>query len=90
MPEDQADASASVTVYENGPLLIRGDFALRTALGAAVDPGRRTIALCRCGKSSSKPFCDGTHKAIGFLAGAAPDPRPGAVGSEPDGLPGDP
>ncbi|MEV4625541.1 CDGSH iron-sulfur domain-containing protein [Micromonospora sp. NPDC049523] len=76
-PRERTDSAASVTVYENGPLLVRGEFLLRTALGETVDPGRDTIALCRCGKSSLKPFCDGTHKAIGFRAGADPDPRPG-------------
>jgi CDGSH-type Zn-finger protein len=83
MPDERADRAATVTVYENGPLLVRGEFTLRTAAGETVDPGRDTIALCRCGKSSIKPFCDGTHKAIRFRAGADPDPRPGA-GSEPD------
>ncbi|WP_329102796.1 CDGSH iron-sulfur domain-containing protein [Micromonospora sp. NBC_01699] len=77
-PDERTDHAASVTVYEDGPLLVRGEFILRTALGGTVDLGRDTIALCRCGKSSIKPFCDGTHKAIGFRAGADPDPRPGA------------
>ncbi|MFK3981966.1 CDGSH iron-sulfur domain-containing protein [Micromonospora sp. NPDC050397] len=81
MTQDAGVPGATVTVYENGPLLVRGDFELRTALGVAVDPGRDTIALCRCGKSSIKPFCDGTHKAIGFLATADPDPRSNAHGS---------
>ncbi|WP_326556588.1 CDGSH iron-sulfur domain-containing protein [Micromonospora sp. NBC_01796] len=83
--EERTDTAASVTVYENGPLLVRGEFTLRTALGGTVDPGRDTIALCRCGKSSLKPFCDGTHKAIGFRAAADPDPRPDAgADSRPD------
>ncbi|MFI6757965.1 CDGSH iron-sulfur domain-containing protein [Micromonospora sp. NPDC050417] len=75
--------AASVTVYENGPLLIRGDYALRTALGGPIDPGRDTVALCRCGKSSLKPFCDGTHKMAGFVAGATPDPGPDPGGPGP-------
>jgi CDGSH-type Zn-finger protein len=61
--------AATITAYENGPLLVRGDFALLTPDGERIDPGRRTVALCRCGRSAIKPFCDGTHRAIGFRAG---------------------
>jgi CDGSH-type Zn-finger protein len=63
-----------VTPYEDGPLLIRGDFVLQAPDGAIIEPGRRTVALCRCGKSALKPFCDGTHKAINFKAGTHRDP----------------
>ena len=67
------DRGATVTPYEDGPLLLRGNFTLTTPDGDVIDPGRRTVALCRCGKSALKPFCDGTHKAIGFKAGAGRD-----------------
>jgi CDGSH-type Zn-finger protein len=64
---------ASVTPYRNGPYLVRGDFELLDQDGNTIQTGRRTIALCRCGKSRSRPFCDGTHKAIGFQAEGAPE-----------------
>jgi CDGSH-type Zn-finger protein len=67
------DHGATVIPYEDGPLLLRGDFTLQTPDGEVIDPGRGTVALCRCGKSAIKPFCDGTHKAIGFRAGAGRD-----------------
>jgi CDGSH-type Zn-finger protein len=57
---------ASVTLCPDGPLLVRGDFVIVDALGAAVDAHRSTVALCRCGKSAIKPFCDGTHKKVAF------------------------
>jgi CDGSH-type Zn-finger protein len=60
---------AIVVPCENGPLLLRGDFTLRTPDGETIDPGRSVVALCRCGRSAIKPFCDGTHKAINFRAG---------------------
>ncbi|HET6529116.1 MAG TPA: CDGSH iron-sulfur domain-containing protein [Actinoplanes sp.] len=41
-----------------------------------IEPGRATVALCRCGKSAIKPFCDGTHKSFGFKAGSAGNPAP--------------
>jgi CDGSH-type Zn-finger protein len=63
-----ADA-ATITPYPDGPLLVRGNFTLAMQDGTLIDPGRRTVALCRCGKSVLKPFCDGTHKAAAFRAG---------------------
>ena len=51
-----------ISVCENGPLLVRGDFELQEiADGHRIDPRRRVIALCRCGNSRLKPFCDGSH-----------------------------
>jgi CDGSH-type Zn-finger protein len=64
-----SEAGTTVIPYENGPLLIRGDFRLLTPDGRVIEPRRATVALCRCGKSALKPFCDGTHKAINFKAG---------------------
>ena len=66
----------TITTYEDGPLLVRGSFAVVTQDGETIDGGRSTVALCRCGKSARKPFCDGTHKLTGFRAPAEPDPRP--------------
>jgi CDGSH-type Zn-finger protein len=65
----------TITAYEDGPLLVRGPVRFRTQDGDVIDPGRATVALCRCGKSASKPFCDGTHKVAGFRAPSGPDPR---------------
>jgi CDGSH-type Zn-finger protein len=65
--------SSTITPYEDGPLIVRGDFDLRTPDGKPVDAGRRTVALCRCGKSAIKPFCDGTHRAVHFRAGTDRD-----------------
>ena len=71
-------ATTTIIPCDDGPLLVRGDFRLQTPAGDPIDPGRGTIALCRCGKSAIKPFCDGTHKKIQFKAGSAretPAPR---------------
>ena len=70
---------ATITPYRDGPLIVRGDFRLLDQDGNEIDPGRETIALCRCGKSGIKPFCDGSHKRAGFSAPSAPSrPRPAA------------
>jgi len=59
---------ARITPYKNGPLLVRGSFELVDQDGRSIPVRRRTIALCRCGKSRIKPFCDGTHNATRFKA----------------------
>ena len=57
-----------VSVYEDGPLIVRGDFLLTDQDGRPIPAGRRTVALCRCGRSAIKPFCDGSHARTGFRA----------------------
>lgn len=59
---------ARVVPYRDGPYLVRGEFDLVDQDGNVIETRRGTIALCRCGASRTKPFCDGTHKAIGFKA----------------------
>lgn len=61
---------ARITPYEDGPYIVRGSFTLTDQAGNEIDAGRKTIALCRCGRSKIKPFCDGTHKTIRFRAGS--------------------
>lgn len=60
------DAPPTITAYPDGPLVVRGDVELRTIDGDIIERRRRTVALCRCGLSTIKPYCDGTHKASGF------------------------
>jgi CDGSH-type Zn-finger protein/uncharacterized Fe-S cluster protein YjdI len=54
-----------VTPLENGPLLVEGNLELVSGTGRTVNRVVKT-ALCRCGQSSKKPFCDGTHAKVGF------------------------
>ena len=64
---DAADPrGTSITPYPDGPLIVRGDFEILSPDGEVLPNGRRTVALCRCGVSSIKPFCDGTHKLVKF------------------------
>ena len=63
MPDD-----VIITPYRDGPLLVRGPFKLQDQDGNLIEVGRKTVALCRCGKSRMRPFCDGTHKVIRFRA----------------------
>ena len=63
---------ARITPYKDGPLLVRGEFDLTDQDGTVIDTNRRTIALCRCGRSKLKPFCDGTHNVTRFKAESGP------------------
>ena len=69
---------ATITPYADGPYIVRGNFRITDQDGNEIEPGRRTIALCRCGRSQIRPFCDGTHKLVGFrAAGGAEGERRG-------------
>ena len=61
-----------ITPYRDGPLLVRGPIQLLAADGSPIASDRDPVALCRCGRSNIKPFCDGTHKLIGFRAPSRP------------------
>lgn len=65
----------NVTAKKNGPYIVTGDLsqiALTDPEGNKYDiTGKQAIALCRCGGSVNKPFCDGTHSKLGFQAAEA-------------------
>jgi CDGSH-type Zn-finger protein len=69
------DDAATITPNRDGPLLVRGPFRLSDQDGNEIEVGRRTVALCRCGKSRMRPFCDGTHKIIRFSAPSGVEQR---------------
>ena len=60
----------TIKLRQNGPYLVEGDdITVVDWKGAAYPVERRPIALCRCGASARRPFCDGSHNTIGFTAG---------------------
>jgi CDGSH-type Zn-finger protein len=65
-----------IVPYADGPYLVRGPAILRDQDGGDIDSGRRTVALCRCGKSRTRPFCDGTHRTVRFSARSHPEDTP--------------
>jgi CDGSH-type Zn-finger protein len=72
---DAARDEVTITPYRDGPLLIRGPFRLQDQNGNEIDVGRETVALCRCGKSRIRPFCDGTHRVVRFSAPSGAESR---------------
>lgn len=72
-PSARSPAEVTITPYRDGPYLLRGPFILRDQDGAEIPNVRRVVALCRCGKSRTRPFCDGTHRLIGFRAPSGPE-----------------
>jgi CDGSH-type Zn-finger protein len=65
----------TIRLRQNGPYLVEGDdVKVIDWNGAEYHVERRPIALCRCGGSTKKPFCDGTHSKIGFQAAEAAVP----------------
>lgn len=65
MEQEQKKTDVKVEVTKNGPLLIYGDITVKHKDGNE-EPKTKVTALCRCGLSSNKPFCDGTHTKQGF------------------------
>lgn len=72
MSENGHPPTPVIVACTDGPLLVRGDVELLDANGEKIPRTCATVALCRCGVSTIKPFCDGTHKLVGFRT----DPRP--------------
>jgi CDGSH-type Zn-finger protein len=77
-------ADTKITVRANGPYRVEGeDIKIYDEKGQVYGlAGRTVVSLCRCGQSQNKPFCDGTHSKIGFVAEsqardlAPPAPKP--------------
>ena len=63
-------ANTTIKGRENGPFLIFGSASYVNDEGNEQTTGGSTIALCRCGASANKPFCDGSHRKINFEAPA--------------------
>lgn len=59
--------SAKLTVLPHGPIKVEGPFTIEDGAGNpfTIEAGKMAF-LCRCGQSSKKPFCDGTHRTCGF------------------------
>jgi len=81
--------ATTITAYRDGPYVVRGAFTILGQDGREIELGRRTVALCRCGKSRMRPFCDGTHRIAGFRAAGAAEGYDGPV-REPAGESGGP
>ncbi|MGH7450967.1 MAG: CDGSH iron-sulfur domain-containing protein [bacterium] len=61
-----------ITINNNGSIRVEGDFEIYDANGNKFDlAGRTMISLCRCGHSNKKPFCDSSHKIVGFQSEVA-------------------
>ena len=82
--ERNDDGTVTITVSNNGPYRVTGPARVVDADGNEYDlSAKKRVSLCRCGASTTKPFCDGTHSKLGFQAaeravreaGADPPPR---------------
>ena len=68
-------AEVTIRPKPNGPYIVEGPVDLFDTQGNKITVDMPRFALCRCGASSNKPFCDGTHSAIGFQAAEAINPE---------------
>lgn len=68
-------SDVTIRACTDGPLLVRGAPVILDDSGTPVTAVRRTVALCRCGVSSIKPWCDGSHKVIVFRRCATTGPE---------------
>ena len=69
VPDPRPPSRVEIRVRKNGAYLVTGEVSLVDHEGRPIAPpaGKPNIALCRCGHSAKKPFCDGTHKTCGFV-----------------------
>jgi len=67
-PLEVRNGVVEITPFKNGPLGVAGNVEICSGTGRTLTRTKNT-ALCRCGHSDNKPYCDGTHKKVGFTAG---------------------
>ena len=83
LPCMTATIITTITPKSNGPLIVEGPVRIVSPDGVEIPvPPRKdgrpaqVVVLCRCGGSATKPFCDGSHKRIGFSDAPSPSPAP--------------
>ncbi len=64
MEKENKNSDVAIKLFKNGPYLIEGEITLISADGK--EEVIKNPHLCRCGASQNKPFCDGSHKKVGF------------------------
>ncbi|HEY3042124.1 MAG TPA: CDGSH iron-sulfur domain-containing protein [Pyrinomonadaceae bacterium] len=67
-------AEVTIRPSKNGPYIVEGTVELFDTDGNRITVDKPRVALCRCGASSNKPFCDGTHSSVGFQAAETVNP----------------
>ena len=72
LAEQPGEPAATITPYPDGPLIVRGAFELCELDGTPIPRSGKAVALCRCGRSALKPFCDGSHKLAASPGRAEP------------------
>ncbi|WP_337044642.1 (4Fe-4S)-binding protein [Emticicia sp. 17c] len=65
--ETQIETETIVETTKNGPLIVYGNISIKDSEGN-ITKKHKVTALCRCGSSENKPFCDGSHIKVGFIA----------------------
>ncbi len=63
-PEQNKEIWTEIVVLKNGPIMVKGSLSIKHKDGK--QESQKEVYLCRCGQSSNKPYCDGTHKKCGF------------------------
>ncbi|MBP7675787.1 MAG: (4Fe-4S)-binding protein [Thermoanaerobaculia bacterium] len=72
---EESRVDATITASRNGPLLVDGAFEPLDEDGARIAAAGR-VALCRCGGAANQPFCDGSHRRVGFESKRRAEPGP--------------
>ena len=83
-PAEGVPGETTILVVPDGPLFVHGDVTVADEHGTVIRRDTR-MALCRCGQSEHKPFCDNTHRRIGFRAGATAT-EPSSAAKETGGV----
>lgn len=65
-PAEKVPEEVSITFAKDGPIYVRGPMPVADGAGNRYEDAGARYALCRCGGSSNKPYCDGTHTKVGF------------------------
>lgn len=61
-------ADVTIQAFKNGPFIVKGEVTVLDHQGGEFHPEGKAVALCRCGESKNRPFCDGTHNGCGFTS----------------------